>query len=326
VEEIKRRRVETQHRLTELRELLSNAAGRADGKACIYVTGSYGRGEASQFSDLDAFIVGRETGGRRALTRLDEICIKADLILSSRQLKIKEFDGDGKYLVHYSSEQLTTSIGKPTDDADNTLSARLLMLLESKPIIGDDVYNEAISDIISAYWRDYEDHKPDFIPAYLGNDILRLWRTFCVNYEARSETSPPEKKYKRRVKNFKLKFSRMLTCYSALLEMLGAHRTLGTLSPDDAIGIVQRSPTGRLEYLLQDRIHASAHDGLKALLDLYNRFLEMTAAPEEHLVEQFSNKEYYRAALETAEQFGDQLYQVLLVIGDNSRLLRLLIV
>ncbi|MBI5112046.1 MAG: nucleotidyltransferase domain-containing protein [Rhodovulum sp.] len=326
MEEIKRRRIATLNRLAKLREMLSNAAERANGKACIYVTGSYGRGEASEFSDLDAFIVGRENEGRRTLSRLDEICIKADLIVSLKNLEIKEFDGDGKYLVHYTADQLATSIGKSTDDSDNTLSARLLMLLESKPIIGKDVYDEAISDIISAYWRDYEDHKLNFIPAYFCNDILRLWRTFCVNYEARSETSPPEKKYKRRVKNFKLKFSRMLTCYSVLLELLGAHGARGTLSPDEAIEIAERSPTDRLEYLLQDTAYAAAHDKLFELLTLYNGFLETTAVPEERLVEQFSDKNNYRAALETAEKFGDQLYQALLTIGERSRLLRLLVV
>ena len=40
--------------------------------------------------------------------------------------------------------------------------------------------------------------KDEFMPAFLANDILRLWRTFCVNYEARTQTEPAEKKAKRK--------------------------------------------------------------------------------------------------------------------------------
>jgi len=55
---LENRRSETKKRFTELRERLKEAEELIKGKACVYVTGSFGRGEASQFSDLDLFIVG----------------------------------------------------------------------------------------------------------------------------------------------------------------------------------------------------------------------------------------------------------------------------
>jgi hypothetical protein len=96
------------------------------------------------------------------LKNLDEICLKAELIDATRQLRVPEFSGDGEYLVHYSISQLIKTTGKPEDDVNNTFTARLLLLLESRPLIGEDVYADAIDEVISKYWGDYEDHKNEF--------------------------------------------------------------------------------------------------------------------------------------------------------------------
>lgn len=202
-----KRRESTNQRFEELRAQLGDAAARIEGKACVYATGSFSRGEASRFSDLDLFIVGRGTKAEPSLKRLDEICLKADLIRVTRELGIPEFSGDGEYLTHFTIDELIEGLGKPEDDATNTFTARLLLLLESRPLLSEDVYNYVIGRVVSAYTRDYEDHKKAFMPAFLANDVLRLWRTFCVNYEARTATEPDEKKAKRKLKNFKLKHS-----------------------------------------------------------------------------------------------------------------------
>ena len=55
------RRETANSRLEQLKEELDKADKLAQYKACVYLTGSYGRGEASHYSDLDLFIVGRGT-------------------------------------------------------------------------------------------------------------------------------------------------------------------------------------------------------------------------------------------------------------------------
>lgn len=75
-----RRRLETTERFAKLKEHLVHAEKLCAGKACVYATGSFARGEAHRTSDLDLFIVGQGSAGKRDLRRLDEICIKADLI------------------------------------------------------------------------------------------------------------------------------------------------------------------------------------------------------------------------------------------------------
>jgi predicted nucleotidyltransferase len=331
--ELSDRRSQTTERIKELRALLQTAEGIAKGKACVYATGSFGRCEASRYSDLDLFILGKSDSkpGRDGkegslLTRLDEILIKADLIEVTRQLGIPEFSGDGRYLVHYSVHDLTKTLGTPEDDVTNTFTARLLLLLESRPLLEGSVYEDVTRDVIAAYWRDYEDHKTDFTPAFLGNDVLRLWRTFCVNYEARTERIPKEEKAKGKIKNYKLKYSRLLTCYSALLYLLALHGDQNTVHPQDALKMIGLTPTERLEWLRDQSFLSDAHDTIVSLLEHYEHFLETTNAPEEDLISRFMNKDLSRQYMDSAYKFGDLVFKALACIGKDTRFHRLLVV
>jgi hypothetical protein len=333
VGELSDRRFETALRIAKLRDALKTAEALAEGKACAYATGSFGRCEASQFSDLDLFIVGKSDGtegrdGKQGslLKRLDEICIKADLIEATRQFNIPEFSGDGRYLVHYSVHEFTKTLGTPEDDVTNTFTARLLLLLESRPLLETSVYREVTEEVIAAYWRDYEDHKTDFMPAFLANDILRLWRTFCVNYEARTARVPDEEKAKGKLKNYKLKHSRLLTCYSAILYLLAVYGRQETVSPSDATAMIQLTPTERLEWLLERPDLAHAHSAIDGLLGQYERFLTTTNADEKDLVRRFQDKGASRDYMTAAYKFGDLVFDALTRIGNGNRFHRLLAV
>jgi hypothetical protein len=333
VGELANRRSETQARLDRLRLRLQTAEALAKGKACVYATGSFGRCEASSHSDLDLFIVGKKSGtpGRDGkapslLNRLDEICIKAELIEATRELKIPEFSGEGRYLVHYSVDEFTKTLGTPEDDVTNTFTARLLLLLESRPLLEPVVYIEVIKDVIAAYWRDYEDHKTNFMPAFLANDILRLWRTFCVNYEARTARVPEREKAKGKLKNYKLKHSRLLTCYSALLYLLAVYGSQQTVAPADVVAMIDMTPTERLEWLLSRPDRARAHKTVSKLLDQYEHFLKTTNAGEEELVRRFMDKETSQSYMQDAYHFGDLVFEALTAIGDGKGFHRLLVV
>lgn len=324
------RREQARRRLVELHDRLAAAEKVAGERACVYVTGSFGREEASQHSDLDLFIVGRtddpqgQATKRRALSRLDEICVKADLIEATRAMGFQEFSGDGEYLVHYTVDDLVKTLGHPNDDASNTFTARLLLLLESRPLLGSDIYWEAIDQVIACYWGDFTDHKNEFVPAFLANDILRLWRTFCVNYEARTAREPEEKKAKRRLKNYKLKHSRLLTCYSALAYLLAVFKEKETVTPDDARMMVDLTPTARLEALA---VEFGADQGtVDSLLDAYQKFLVNTDAAEQTLVNRFLDPAVSRQLFSEANEFGDLVWRLLDETGGRTRLHRLLVV
>ena len=98
------------------------------------------------------------------------------------------------------------------------------------PLAGSDVRARIIDDAIERYWREFPDYYDKFMPAFLANDILRYWRTLYLNYEAstsersKNEQSPRDRA-KRKIMNYKLKHSRMLTCYSAVLYLLFTAKT-----------------------------------------------------------------------------------------------------
>ena len=329
--ELSNRRGFSAQKIEQLRSGLKSAEKLIAGNACVYVTGSFGRGEASSHSDLDLFIIGKGKGRRidgvrrpSKLSRLDGICITSELIQITRRYQFPEFSGDGRWLVQYSEDDLITTLGTQDDDAENTFTARLLLLLESQNLLGRKIYSGIIKSVIKAYWRDYNDHRSNFMPAFLANDILRLWRTLCVNYEATTKTMPDIAKAKRRLKNYKLKHSRLLTCYSGILELLHLYDENGTVHPEDAVQIVTRTPTERLEHLASSL--TGAHDALVKLLTQYEGFLDTTNRPEKELIEEFIDKEKSKEYMKGAKVFGDLMYDVMFEIGRGSEFYRLLVV
>lgn len=317
------RRSQANNRIIELQKDLKQAEALCKNKACAYITGSVARGEASLHSDLDLFIVSKGTIKDPHLTRLDEIVIKADLIEATKRQQFPPFSGDGEYLTRHLISELTGALGHPHDDVNNTFTARLLLLLESRFLLGKQVYDQIISDVIAAYWKDYPDHKDDFQPTFLANDILRMWRTFCVNYEARTQSIPPEKKAKRKLKNYKLKHSRLLTCYSALLFLLAVFVEKKTVSPEDVKEMVAQTPTERIERLLKNKRWSAARKPLDGVIARYETFLTSTDCSEDEIVKKILNGSL---TLKFDNRLGDLVRDAMESIGRENRFYRMLIV
>lgn len=289
-----------------------------------YLTGSFARGEASEHSDLDLFIVGRDVGER--LNPLDAICMKADLIRVTRQLGLPPFSGDGEYRQVHTVSKLIGTLGQPEDDSSNTFTARLLLLLESRPLFGEEVFADTVDQVLAKYWRDFSDHSEKFMPAFLANDILRLWRTLCVNYEARTKTDPPERKAKRKLKNYKLKHSRLLTCYSALAYLLVTHARSGTVKRDDAKHMVSLSPTERIEWISHQPEVGFISPKTDEILRIYERFLRATSENETELIRRFMDASEASRLIDEAKELGEAMYELLSALGNGSTFYRLLVV
>ncbi|MCE6949485.1 nucleotidyltransferase domain-containing protein [Cereibacter sphaeroides] len=318
------RRTQAGQKLQLLREKLGSAESILGDKACVYATGSYGRLEAGSQSDLDLFIVTKvnEEAGEptsNQLSNLDTILVKADLIKATKLLQLPDFDADGKYLSSHSIHDFKKHLGGAQDDYRNTLTGRLLLFLESQPLVGEAAYNDIIEDVIAAYFIDFADHSDNFIPAFLANDILRLWRTFCVNYEYGRKKTPADK-----LKNYKLKHSRMLTCYSALIYLLATYTEKGTVLVADAKAMTKLTPTERLEAILSNPRFEVVHDKVSQILDKYFEFLCLTDRPKGDLIKEISSSG--REWNMKSYAFGDLMHDVLKGIGQDSRFYRLLVV
>jgi hypothetical protein len=326
-----RRREQTAARLSQLLEELTRAEAPSivEGRACVYATGSVGRNEMSARSDLDIFIV-RDRTVALPLTNLEEIRLKARLIESSRKVGFPDFSDDGEYVKSYDvKDDLIEKIGSRTDDYENVFTARLLLLLESQPILGGDVYNRAIEDLVGEYWRDYPQNATSFLPVFLMNDILRFWKTLCLNYEERTADAKKQgseaKIAKRRLLNYKLKCSRLLTCYSAIIHLLAVVRSAGgTVTPEMAKKMVLSSPTVRLEFVA-DALPES-REGVARILENYAKFLDVCDADKSELVAKFSDAAFKRERFTEAKELGDDVFKLLHLMGEKTELLRYIVV
>ncbi len=228
-------------------------------EVCIYCAGSLGRKEIGKHSDLDIFIVARKN-----ISRLDELEILANVITNNRVLGYERISNNGQYLKVYSLEDMLRTVGSSQDDSENLFTARMLLLLESQNILNEELYTEYLSSIINHYFRDKRG-KRTFKPLFLLNDILRFWRTLCLNYElVRDDPKRPWRK-----KNVNLKFSRMLTIFGTVLPLIA--RPVSDASEVDEI--IRFSPHQRFAIGLDMLENLGLEKDYKDFLDNYEKFL-----------------------------------------------------
>jgi predicted nucleotidyltransferase len=327
-------REKAQLRLQKIIADLAHAEALVSGRASVYATGSFGRLEAGELSDLDLFVVvetvKENDKEKRLLNNIDEINLKYQIITVAEQNSLPKFDGGGKFLASHTVISYTEWLGTQEDDYRNTLTGRMLLLLESQVLIGESVYEKTILNVISKYFRDFEGHEANFLPSFLFNDILRMWRTFCVNYEGYRKDGNSRNK----IKNLKLKFSRMLTCYSAIVYLLAIYAKNSTVRPDDVREMVSLTPTRRLERLAdcsfwgKDKDISIIQQIVFQALDGYSQFLELTHLEEKKAAKKYdANEVHWR---ERSYIFGESLSSLVDVLGkasgDAGRLRRLIII
>ncbi len=194
---LRERRTSASSRLASLQADLRAAGELARDRACVYVTGSYGRGEASEHSDLDLFVVSRVAADSETAWLPDAARLLGELAAAKHAHGFLDSPGTEGYGLVHSVDALVSALGQSHDDAENTFTARLLLLLESRALVEDAVYSDVIDRVLRAYWRDFDDHRDGFVPGYLANDILRLWRTFsrsASTMRLERRASPPTRR------------------------------------------------------------------------------------------------------------------------------------
>jgi hypothetical protein len=295
------RQTYSENRLNELCQSvkdLKDIEGPTD--LSIYITGSYGRLEASQYSDLDLFFI-QKGGGTDEITNIQKTLIDADLIRLTRSMRFPEFSGDGRYLEVHQIRRILEELGSPKDDYENYFTARMLLLLESRPVFNDKVYAGSIEAIVDSYYRDYHDHEKDF--------------------EHKRNRLAGRRKPNVHLKNLKLKYSRLLTCFSGIVALCGKG---GKLSPEEVCEVVERSTTDRLLLIAEDDERQVAL--VQELLEDYAWFLERTGRPEPEVLEWISDRQKRNEAFEKGRAFGQKMHKLVLDVSGKNGLTRYLLV
>ncbi|NJN00605.1 MAG: hypothetical protein HC793_03055 [Aquincola sp.] len=239
------------------------------------------------------------------MSRLTEIQAFADLINVNDSLALPPFSGDGRYLKIHEVNELISATGDSRDDSENLFTTRLLLLLESKPLCNPEMYSTAIDRVMEMYFRDGRG-KRDFRPLFLLNDILRYWRTLCLNYE-RDRRDPGKAWWKR---NLNLKFSRKLTIFSTVLAIIAK----GMSTPGSFKRISGKVPLERLAYALDTIGDESLLPQFRFVLNDYEEFLAAKSHRELDSISADAAAQFSARA----QRFDDFLHQAL----DSEKLSR----
>ena len=194
------------------------------------------------------------------------------------------------------------------EDTNDSLTRRMLFLLESVALVGEDAHAGARAAIISRYLdAGVRDQR---VPRFLLNDLIRYWRTICVDFEA--------KRYERRdegwgLRNAKLRTSRKLLFAGGLLPLLECH----ALRREEMLGSLQAAfalpPTDRVAaaFLRYEAVDAGAR-----ALGAYDAFVGMVDDPEaRRRLHGLSREAAFDDALfRRARGLGDQLESGLLAL------------
>lgn len=326
MEKIRKKESYSIKRLEEFKSNLSDSPElKNQENLCIYTTGSYGRLEASQYSDIDLFFL--YSNGVKEFPKIDSILINSHIIRVSRKMGFPDFTDDGEYLVVHKADDLVEYMGSPKDDYYNYFTARMLLLLESKVMHNEAVYNDIIAQAITSYYKDFHKHEKNFKPIFIVNDIIRFWRTMCLNYEHSRNRKfsvkgmTPEDKEKKRneshIKNLKLRFSRKLTCYSFLLRILFSEKKV--LSMDDIRSICSQTPLQRLEELLITT--PEIKDEVSEMIELYLYFLDTTQIDKSRLIDWIATPTNRNLVFDKSREFAKSIYNAMMKTKPHDSLM-----
>lgn len=301
-------------RITELRSRMeSNSEISRLDDLCIYATGSLGRGDAWRESDLDVFFIrpGNAPAASAKPKPLDKARVLAAIENIRGTMHLPELTE--RFLDFHYIEDILASMGSAEEDARNMFTARMLMLLEGTYLYNSMAYQANLGKIVGEYFRDYENNQEDFRPIYLINDIIRFWKTMCLNYEKKRNDVHAGNVDGR----FKLKYSRLLTCFSMIAPLVSEQA--GVITKEVVVDLSNLKPWERLTQAA-----TVSADGVRILKELrteYAWFLRETAT-KARLERALDDKARKHMMFDRANQFNRLMYEFLMAVTINNQDMR----
>ncbi len=313
-----------------LRALLAEDEAKVIGDhTTVYVTGSGGRGEMSDASDLDLFLV-RKSGPAQ---KLDAVVLQSAILRATRDCGIEEPSADGVFLEMHSADDFESMLGNADDDAKNKFTARMLLMLESRPILGAATYDTIIERMIECYWgAPAKEHPKSFLPYAFVNDVVRYWRVVLLNHEARLREKKkeleksglpeaevaPRMKTERYIRSYKLRFARALTCFSAPVYLLARSAQGGHIERQAMKEMVALSPLRRLEEAARLDGRENVGAIVADMKTLYAEFLVESGFKKAEMRKRFEAQTFASTLAHKGNDFGDKMFELLTQLGTES--------
>jgi len=243
----------TASRLAERRPFLAQLPHDED--VAIVLMGSWGRSEVTSGSDDDYMVL--VSGDMRDDVRPSKAEIETIL---DRAPGSQGIFGEP---VH--SRLLIEKIGLE-EDSNSNLSRRMLFLLESADASNPHVADAARDQLLARYLD--ESIKNDRPPRFLLNDVIRYWRTMCVDFAGKEREGPE----KWGLRNVKLRTARKVLFAGGLLPVFECARLTAEQMPDYLREQLRMPPVDRIaEAFLR---HDAADPGGRAI-GAYDDFLAL---------------------------------------------------
>jgi hypothetical protein len=243
------------------------AAVESDDDVAVVLFGSWGRHELTEHSDDDWLLL--VDGPLRDTLRPGVEEVRAVLGAGARQPGTQ-----GAFGTVSAGRDLVQHIGLEEDDNRN-LTQRMLLMLESVAVVGDDVHRRCTEQVLDRYLAEgRSDHRP---PRFFLNDVMRYWRTIAVDFAGKHR----EDERKWGLRNAKLRTSRKMLFAGGLVPILRCHALRG---PDVRPFLAAQLALPASDRLADAFLAADQVDAGVRCLGAYDRWIGMlgdTATREE---------------------------------------------
>ncbi len=216
----------------QVAELRRGLAQKAFGESMAVVTvGSLGRREASEQSDVDYFIVYADG------SLLDGVLEEVAEVIGTIGLRGPSLTG--VFAKAVSINEFVEVIGG-SGESNEGLTRRMLFLLESDWLYGQEIYRGLFRSIIERYiGQKITQHQ---LARFFLNDLIRYYRTICVDFEYK--TANGGKSWGDR--NLKLMFSRKLLYFSGVLAAAETAQSACEFKRSELIRLLALTPVERV--------------------------------------------------------------------------------
>jgi len=245
--------------------------------ADLVVFGSLARNECTSGSDVDwtLLVDGQVSNSHYQSSNI----IKKKFI----SLKLQEPGTSGMFGNITFSHDLVHYIGGE-DDTNHNISRRILLLLESDKLLinsESDVFGTAYERVIKAIINEYiihdsglssVNHINDNVPRFLLNDIIRFWRTMCVDFAYKQKE---QEGLKWGLRNIKLRMSRKLIYLKGLLMCFSCYNNKDLNKENIPQHLTDLTLLKPLDLTLKILGPRKVDSLLLTLIDKYDEFLGM---------------------------------------------------